>query len=304
MQSWMEQVSSPLPFTIEEIKKLNNWSVTFEEALALFNVDSSRLKLKLREYGISAWKGPNGSLVSWVDGDYDITIYLKGMQKRFVVKATHSFEDVIHMLEKQLNLSPGCYKLTTKHLIRRVGKVRVMTARDWDYAVWLSKMRGYIVILHLEVLAPGQTADGGNSTKRITKQRILSLNNGSVTFEQARASFNVDLSTFKARLEQLNIFVWKEVDGSLVRIHGGDYKLNVIIKDSGLSWAVRGTTAFEDFSRMLEKKLECHLDFMHGCEWHFAVSLAKLRGYCVILYLKLYGEDAHDKRRIKKRKRA
>ena len=115
----------------------------------------------LQQYAISAWKGPNGSLVSWVDGDYDITIYLKGMRKRFVVKFTHSFEDVIHMLEKQLNLSPGCYKLTTKHLIRRVGKVRVMTARDWDYAVWQSKMRGYIVLLHLEVLAPGQTADGG-----------------------------------------------------------------------------------------------------------------------------------------------
>ncbi|PWA46397.1 flavone 6-hydroxylase [Artemisia annua] len=103
-QNSMEQVSSPLPFTEEAIDKLNNGSVTFEEAPALFNE-------MLRELDIFVWKGPNGSLVR-IDGDYDITIYLKGIRKRYVVKATDSFEDVIRMLEKQLKLSPGCYKLT------------------------------------------------------------------------------------------------------------------------------------------------------------------------------------------------
>ena len=133
--------------------------------------------------------------------------------------------------------------------------------------------------------------------------------------------YAVDLSTFKARLEQLNIFVWKEVNGALVRIHGDDYELTIVLKHMGRSCVVEGTAAFEDVIRMLEKRLElspgCYkLTFKHpnrsmgdvwlksDSEWHFAVSLAKLRGYCVILYLDLYGEDAHDKRRSKRLKRA
>ncbi|PWA66542.1 hypothetical protein CTI12_AA310610 [Artemisia annua] len=71
----------------------------------------------------------------------------------------------------------------------------------------------------------------------------------------------VDLSTFKARLEQLNIFVWKEVNGSLVRIHGGDYELTILLKHMGRSRVVDGTVAFEDVIRMLEKNLELSL----GC---------------------------------------
>nr|GEV66766.1 flavone 6-hydroxylase [Tanacetum cinerariifolium] len=49
-----------------------------------------------------------------------------------------------------------------------------------------------------------------------TNEAVHSLNNGSVNFQDAPALFNVDLSTFKAMLRQINIFFWKEVDGSPV----------------------------------------------------------------------------------------
>ncbi|GKF39337.1 hypothetical protein Tco_0119398, partial [Tanacetum coccineum] len=136
------------------------------------------------------------------------------------------------------------------------GKVWVKTDRDWDSVVLFSQLRGYFVLLDLEVFESSQTADEdacdkdacdkdacdddacdddacfegacdedltdddfyvddfdeddfvgnfyvedafngdacdavpGNSMEHITKEAILSLNNGSVTFEQARASFN------------------------------------------------------------------------------------------------------------------
>nr|GFC81819.1 aldehyde dehydrogenase, conserved site-containing protein [Tanacetum cinerariifolium]GFC81833.1 aldehyde dehydrogenase, conserved site-containing protein [Tanacetum cinerariifolium] len=80
-----------------------------------------------------------------------------------------------------------------------------------------------------------------------TKEAILSLNNG---------LFHVDLSTFKARLVELNIFTWKEVDGSLVRVHGHDYQITINIKGMGNSYAVKDKDAFEDVIRMLEKELK------------------------------------------------
>ncbi|GJT38141.1 hypothetical protein Tco_0938006 [Tanacetum coccineum] len=359
----MEQVSSPLPFTKEAIHSLNNGSVNFEEARALFNVDLSTFKAMLKQLNIFVWKEVNGSIVTIHGGDYEITIVIKNIRKHYVMKTTDSFEDVIRMLEKQLKLSPGCYKLTYKSPNRSVGKVWIKTDRDWDLAVLLSKVRGYFVLLYLEVFASSQTADedacfegacdedvsdddfyvddldedeyvenfyvedafnedacdevSGNLMEPIAKEAILSLNNGSVTFEEARALFNVDLSTFKARLEQLNIYVWKEVNGSLVRIHGGDYKITILLKDMGRVYSVKATDPFEYVIRMLEEQLKlspgCYkLTYKHpnrsvgnvwvktDRDWHSAVLLSKWRGYFVILYLEVfasslsYDEDACD----------
>ncbi|GJU16457.1 hypothetical protein Tco_1144423, partial [Tanacetum coccineum] len=305
----MEHVLAPLPFTIEAVCSLNNGSVNFQDAPALFNVDLSTFKAMLKQINIFAWKEVNGSLVRIHRGDYDITILIKGMRKRYVVKITDSFEDISRMLEKDLKLSPGCYKLTYKHTNRKVGKVWLKTDRDWDFAVLDAQWIGYFVRLYLEVFESIQTcgddacdyvacdddacfegtcdedltdddfyiedfdeddivaryyveddfnfndvACDENSLEHITKEAILSLNNGSVTFEQARAHFNVDLSTFKARLEQLDIFVWKEVNGSLVRIHGGDYKLSIILKGWEASCVVKATDSFEYVIRLLEEK--------------------------------------------------
>nr|GEV23587.1 flavone 6-hydroxylase [Tanacetum cinerariifolium] len=92
-----------------------------------------------------------------------------------------------------------------------------------------------------------------NSMDPFTKESILSLNNGSVTFEQARALLNVNLSTFTARLEQLNIFTWKEVNGSIVRIQEGDYEITIIIKDMGKFCTVRATDSFKGVICMLDQ---------------------------------------------------
>ncbi|GKB98526.1 hypothetical protein Tco_0984663, partial [Tanacetum coccineum] len=343
--------------------------------------DMSTFKTMLEQINIFAWKEVNGSLVRIHGSDYDLTILLKGLRKRYVVKITDSFEDIIRMLEKQLKLSPGCYKLTYKHPNRSVGKVWVKTDRDWDSVVLFSQLRGYFVLLDLEVFESSQTADEdacdedgcdedacdkdacdkdacdddacdddacfegacdedltdddfyvddfdeddfignfyvedafngdacdavpGNSMEHITKEAILSLNNGSVTFEQARASFNVDMSTFKARLEQLNIFVWKEVNGSLVRIHGGDYEITILLKVMGALYVVKATDTFEDVIRMLEEQLKlspgCYkLTYKHpnrsigyvwlktDRDWHNAVLISKVRGYYVLLYLEVF----------------
>ncbi|GKC98284.1 hypothetical protein Tco_1168559 [Tanacetum coccineum] len=122
-------------------------------------VDLSTFKARLEQLNIFTWKEVNGSLVRIHGGDYEITIIIKGMGRAYVVKATDSFEDVIRMLEKQLKLSPGCYKLTYKHPNRSVGNVWVKTDRDWHSAVLLSKWRGYFVILYLEVFASSLSYD-------------------------------------------------------------------------------------------------------------------------------------------------
>jgi hypothetical protein len=359
-----------MPYITEEsILALNNGLVPFEKARAFFKVDLSTFKARLEQLNIFVWKEVDGSLVRIHGGDYKITILLRALRKLYVVKATDSFEDVIRMLEKQLKLSPGCYKLTYKHPNRSIGNVWVKTDRDWHFAVLLSKVRGYIVLLNLELFASGLTADedacdddacdedlcdedvtdddfyiedldeddyfegynvedafdeedacdevSGNSMAHITKESILSLNNGSVTFEEARAFFNVDLSTFKARLEQLNIFVWKEVNGSLVRIHGGDYDLTIVLKGRRNLYPVNATRPLESVIRMIEKDLNlspgCYkLTYKHpnrsignvcvktNRDWHTAVKLSKMRGNFVLLYLEVFAssqtanEDACD----------
>ncbi|PWA59676.1 hypothetical protein CTI12_AA390650 [Artemisia annua] len=348
--------------TKESVLLLNNGSVTFEDARALFNVliclcavDLSTFKARLEQLNIFVWKEVNGALVRIHGGDYELKILVRGLGRCYVVKGTKSFEDVIRMLEKQLKLSPGCYKLTYKHPIRSVGNVWVKTDRDWHFAVLISMLRGYYVLLNLEAadedacdedacyedayyedacdendltdddfyvedfdeddyVEPVFVEDpfdedacddvSANSMEHITKESILSLNNGSVTFEKARALFNgkflIDLSTFKARLEQLDIFVWKQVNGAL-----------------GLRFSVHGTKPFEDVIRMLEEDL----NLSPGCykltykypnrsvgnvwvktdrDWHSAVLLSKRRGYFVLLYLEVFAssqtadEDACD----------
>nr|GFA32662.1 flavone 6-hydroxylase [Tanacetum cinerariifolium] len=84
----MEHVLSPLPFTNEAVRSLNNASVNFQDAPALFNVDLSTFKAMLRQINIFFWKEVDGSLVRIHRGDYDITILIKGMRKRYVVKIT------------------------------------------------------------------------------------------------------------------------------------------------------------------------------------------------------------------------
>ncbi|GKA34535.1 hypothetical protein Tco_0720964 [Tanacetum coccineum] len=212
-----------------------------DASLEDYEVDLSTFKATLKQLNIFVWKEVNGSLVTIHGGDYEITILIKNIGKHYVVKATDSFEDVIRMLEKQLKLSPGCYKLTYKHPNRSVGKVWVKTDRDWDIAVLLSKVRGYFVLLYLEVFASSQAADEDacdddacfegacdedvtdddfyvddldeyeyfeefyvedafnedacdeNLMELMTEEAIRSLNNGSVTFEDARALFHVSL---------------------------------------------------------------------------------------------------------------
>ncbi|GJW19101.1 RNA-directed DNA polymerase, eukaryota [Tanacetum coccineum] len=85
---------------------------------------------------------------------------------------------------------------------------------------------------------------------RFTKEAVLRLNNGLLTFEQARALFNVDLSTFKARLVQLNIFMSNEVNRPAtkpieyvrsmieadLRLSSGCYKLTYNLPPNGDVW--------------------------------------------------------------------
>ncbi|GKB57645.1 hypothetical protein Tco_0913831, partial [Tanacetum coccineum] len=63
------------------------------------------------------------------------------------------------LLEEKNKLSPGCYKLTYKHPNRSIGYVWLKTDRDWHFAASLAKVRGYFVILYLEVFASRLTAD-------------------------------------------------------------------------------------------------------------------------------------------------
>ncbi|GKC68134.1 hypothetical protein Tco_1100732, partial [Tanacetum coccineum] len=349
----MEHVLSPLPFTKEAVHSLNNGSVNFQDAPALFNVDMSTFKALLKQINIFAWKEVNGSLVRIHRGDYDITILIKGMRKRYVVKITDSFEDIIRMLEKDLKLSPGCYKLTYKHANRKVGKVWLKTDRDWDFAVLFAQICGYFVLLDLEVFESSQTCDEDacdddacdddawddvacdddacfegacdedltdddfyvddfdeddfvgkfyvedafndacvEVTIAIQIPHIKSVPSQwkTVIFYDQHHEF--DLSTFKAMLVQINIFVWKEPNGGLVGIHGGDYEINILFRSLGRGYVVKGSKSFEDVIRMLEKQLKlspgCYkLTYKHpnrsvgnvwvktDRDWQIAVLLSK-----------------------------
>ena len=131
----------------------------YQFLICLFAVDLSTFKARLEQLNIFVWKHVNGALVRIHGGDYEITIILKGRGLQYSVHGTRPFEDFIYMLETDLNLSPGCYKLSYKHPDRSVGNVWVKTDRDWHSAVLLSRRRGYFVLLYLEVFASSQTAD-------------------------------------------------------------------------------------------------------------------------------------------------
>ncbi|GJS32407.1 hypothetical protein Tco_0530789 [Tanacetum coccineum] len=270
---------------------------------------------------------------------------------------TDSFEAVNRMIEEDLKLSPGCYQLTYNYLNK---PLCVKTDRDWHYVALASSFTGYIVPLKLEVFPPSQTADedecdedarvedfydfdgfadyvqnnwvedacddvSGESMDLTTKESIISLNNGSTTFEQARAFINVVLKTFKAKLLQEEIFVWNDAKYGPVRIHGGDYQITIIIKDIQKYYAAQGTDSFKDIqkyyvvqgtdsfefvNRMIERDLKEDLMLSPGCYqltcnylnkslgkdrsiktdrgWHNVVLASSFTGYIVHLKLEVF----------------
>ncbi|GJW31133.1 hypothetical protein Tco_0051165 [Tanacetum coccineum] len=154
-QNSMEQVSVPLPFTKEAIVSLNNGSMSFEHARALFNVDLSTFKAKLLEENIFVWND-----VKWPvrihGGDYVLYIVIKRLRKVYMVQSTDTFEEVVRVIEMDLSLTPGHYILTYKH---PVGNIWVKSDYDWHYAVEFSKAMGYHMLLELETFPLGQIAD-------------------------------------------------------------------------------------------------------------------------------------------------
>ncbi|PWA94952.1 Bromodomain transcription factor [Artemisia annua] len=69
----------------------------------------------------------------------------------YTVESTLSFEAVKSMIEEDLKLLLGCYKLTFKRRpIKSMGNVWVKTDRDWHIVVLIYMMVGYIVFLELE----------------------------------------------------------------------------------------------------------------------------------------------------------
>ncbi|GJT07809.1 RNA-directed DNA polymerase, eukaryota [Tanacetum coccineum] len=110
-----------------------------------------------------------------------------------------------------------------------------------------------------------------------------------------------DLSTFKARLVQLNIFVWNEVNGP-VRIHGGDYLITIVIKEREKRYVVQATKPIEYVRSMIESDLRlssrCYkltynlppnrdVWVKTDHDWHFAVEFSEERGYLVYLDLEI-----------------
>ncbi|GJU81317.1 hypothetical protein Tco_1283682 [Tanacetum coccineum] len=183
----MEQGSVPLPitqeailrlnngFTKEVVLRLNNGLVTFEQARALFNVDLSTFKARLVQLNIFVWNEVNGPVKTYRDWHFavefskergylvymdleicpSITIFIKERQNHNVVHATKPFETVKTMIEADLSLCPGCYKLT--YNLPPNGDVWVKTDRDWHFIVQFSKERGYFVYLDLEICPSGTT---------------------------------------------------------------------------------------------------------------------------------------------------
>ncbi|GJR84650.1 hypothetical protein Tco_0155435, partial [Tanacetum coccineum] len=89
----------------------------------------------------------------------------------------------------------------------------------------------------------------------LTKEAIMSLNDYSMTFEHARSLFGVDLPTFKAKLLEFDIFVWKAPHGLRLRIHGGDYEILIAISKLRSHYVVRGTLSFSDVVNKIERSL-------------------------------------------------
>ncbi|GKF19309.1 hypothetical protein Tco_0067947, partial [Tanacetum coccineum] len=137
--------------------------------------DLSTFKARLEQLNIFVWKEVNGSLVRIHGGDYEISILLKGLGALCVVKATDSFEYVIRLLEEECKLSPGYYKLTYKHPNRSIGYVWLKTDCDWHFVASLAKVRGYFVLLYLEVFASRQTIEDScdEPIRMLKRKRML-----------------------------------------------------------------------------------------------------------------------------------
>ncbi|GKE81783.1 hypothetical protein Tco_1551783, partial [Tanacetum coccineum] len=128
-----------------------------------------------------------------------------------------------------------------------------------------------------------------------------------------------DLKTFKAKLLQENIFVWNDAKYGPVRIHGGDYQINIVIKDFRnlfyrghplypinkdiqKYYVVQGTDSFEAVNRMIEEDLK----LSPGCyqltynylnkplcvktdrDWHYVALASSFTGYIVPLKLEVF----------------
>nr|GEV59087.1 YTH domain-containing family protein [Tanacetum cinerariifolium] len=113
----------------------------------------------------------------------------------------------------------------------------------------------------------------------LTKEAIMSLNNNSVTFEHARSLFYVDLLTFKAKLLEFNILVWKDANGLHQRYSWGNMienALGLTRRCYRLTYEQPQTSAYE----LLETDLDWHyaVEYSNPSEWTLAkgkVSLLK-----------------------------
>ena len=153
----MEQHFAVLSFARDAILSLNKGLVTFEQARALFGIELSSFKNVLVVLDIFVWNEVNRGPVRIHGGDYSITIVIKERQKSYVVQATKPFESVISMIEADLSLSRGCYRLT--YILPPGVNILVKTDRDWHFAVEFSKERGNFVHFDLEICPSSTTAD-------------------------------------------------------------------------------------------------------------------------------------------------
>ncbi|PWA61426.1 YTH domain-containing family protein [Artemisia annua] len=138
----------PLPLTKEEITALNNFTVTFEHARSLFDVDLPTFKAKLMEFNILVWNEPDEIPLRIHGGDYVITIVINKISTYYRVKGTDSFSTVTNMIKYDLNLRPGGYELTYKQPQTSTYNL-LKTDLDWHYAAEGSKLRGYFLRLNL-----------------------------------------------------------------------------------------------------------------------------------------------------------
>ena len=66
--------------------------------------------------------------------------------------------------------------------------------------------------------------------------------------------YAVDLNKFKKVLEKENILVWNQVNGTKMRIHGGNYEISMIVSVAeNMKWyIVKGWYPFEFVVRIIE----------------------------------------------------
>ena len=144
----MEQHFVVLSFATRDAMLSLKELVTFEQARALIDVELPTFKKSLVYLDIFVWNEVNGP-VRIHGGDYSITIVIKERQKSYVVQATKPFENVISMIEADLSLSRGCYRLT--YILPPGVNILVKTDRDWHFAVEFSKERGNFVHFDLQI---------------------------------------------------------------------------------------------------------------------------------------------------------